>query len=132
MAITNLHVLKHLNGSPVQEKDLRRGLKVTFPSGMGGVFTGKCTYLDDKLARFESIQRDWPVSIEVIFDVPDLTDEEFGRVLPLVNKFDAKIDRTLLNRASELGYVTIQSWTQNHLTEKGIKRRDLLSGSTEK
>lgn len=77
MKTTNIELAKNINGSPLNESQIKLGLLVNFPSPVGGTITHKCTALNSNEATFESTNKDWPVEFVVKFNQPDLTLEEF-------------------------------------------------------
>lgn len=130
MAITNLHLVK-LNGKPVQKSDLFIGMRAQIPSGAGGMVEALLVSMDDSEAVFKSTNRHWPVELDVLFNVPDLTDEEFGRLPDAIANFNKLAAsqatyRALVHKAARLGYAVVQSYTQCSLTEAGASRCSAL------
>jgi hypothetical protein len=118
MAVTNLHLAKHLDGSPVNISDLKIGLLVTFPSGMGGVFNMRCVLLNDNVAEFKNTHKDWPTEVVCDLNAEDLTTDELKQLVEAMDAFDSwrkmptKEQHILVHRAHELGYVNQRSYTQ--------------------
>lgn len=124
MTSTNLHLLKTCDGKPVNKDQIRVGMKVTFPSGAGGVLNACCRHFCSESALFVSLVKDWPARLEVRFNQEDLTDDEFIQLLEDIKLAESyKLNnRALLHRGAELGYVKLFSYTQLHLTEKAYER----------
>lgn len=124
MAITNLHKAKHPSGAPVLVEELRIGVVVNFPSGMGGSFTCKCVSLDEGAAVFNSTMRDWPVSFICELNAIDLTPTEISQLNTAMRDcgiYTGKGEqRELIRRAIALGYLDSASSTQIHWSQKGV------------
>jgi hypothetical protein len=124
MAITNLHKAKHLNKNPVSVEELRIGMIVDFPSGMGGSFTCRLESLDEDTAVFKSTMKDWPATFICKLNEPDLTPDEFKRLeqalIDCGNLEGTPEQRNLMIRAGELGYFEVRSTTQIYWTQKGL------------
>jgi len=127
MATTNIHKTKHLSGNPVQEGDIQPGLKVTYPSGAGGVVTCECLSVNEDMAEFKSTNKDWPISFTMKFNQPEFTLEEFQdlrealRAYDSWNSFPTDDQRRLVHKAADLGYAAVRSYTQANWTEKGVE-----------
>lgn len=129
MAVTNLHKAKHLNKNPVLVEELRIGMIVDFPSGMGGTFTCRLESLDKDTAVFKSTMKDWPATFICKLNEPDLTQDEFKKLeqaqIDCGNFEGTPEQRELMIRAVELGYFEARSTSQIYWTQKGL---DVVKG----
>lgn len=126
-ATTNIHKAKHLDGSRVSKDDIKPGLKVTFPSGMGGLFTYECTSVDAEKASFQCCNAGWTeLTEEIVFVANDFGIDDFHALADALNAFRktgaviTQEDRDIVTRADRLGYATAISHTQASWTEKGL------------
>ena len=122
-----------MNGKAVSVEDIKIGLKVDFPSGMGGTLTHKCVKICPDCAEFESTNKDYPGSFVIKFNQPDFTPIEFDFLQNALISF-SKIgtiptgkERSIVIRAVELGYAFKSSYTQAGWTEEGIDAYRLTS-----
>lgn len=126
MAVSNIRNVRTLDGKDLELEDVQVGLKVNAPSGLGGSFTYECVSLEGGKATFNCCHKSFPRELVIVFDVPDLTDEEMNLFSEAINAYDRSLptqsQRELVNRASELGYASILSHTQAHWTQHGIDR----------
>lgn len=135
MAITNIHLAKNLDLSPLQHDQIRLGLRIKYPSGAGGFITGECRKLTEDAAEFVSTNPHWPYNLVVKFNQPDLTDEEFVLLLEIIKRIRSPLaiasqeDMKHIARATELGYLSSISVSQRTLTEKAFVRIELLQCS---
>lgn len=133
MPTTNLCLTKHLDGNPVKESDLKIGLKIIGPSLTGGVLTYRCTSTTASEAVFKSIDKNWPVDLVMKFNAPDMGLEEFVQLSVALKNYcwvgngPSDGERALVQRAHQLGYAFISSYTQAQWTEKGMKMLNELS-----
>ncbi|UUA75142.1 hypothetical protein [Cellvibrio sp. QJXJ] len=119
MAVTNLHNAKLADGSPVKVADLKIGLVISSPSGMGGAFNYKCVRLTEDSALFKNLHKGWEED-ELLCELKadDLTDEEYKQLDDAIkafegfNSFPSDEQRKLVHRAHKLGYVNQLSFTQ--------------------
>lgn len=126
MAVTNLHKAR-IAGKPVTKKMLKPGIKANFPSGSGGVVLCTLKRLTSDEAVFESENTDWPITYVCKFNEPDLTEDEILQISDALKALSGMFNqtpeqRTLLNRAEALGYVTSMSYTQYFWSDFGISR----------
>jgi hypothetical protein len=125
MATLNIHKAKHKDGKAVSVEDIKVGVKLDFPSRVGGIISCICTELNDKEAIFESTNKDWPTSNVISFNEPELTLEEIrdlGDALKAYNSWNNRItseQRALVTRADLHGYAIIRSYTQANWTTLG-------------
>lgn len=133
--ITNIVWAKnHTSGTCLKKEDIKEGVLITFPSGMGGVFTYKCISVDSKLAIFKTINRDFSYFLEMLFDQPPF---DLGNMMKLEGALKAfsngapnKAERGLVYRAYELGYAHYLSHMQASWSYFGIEEvKRLKSGS---
>jgi hypothetical protein len=126
MAISNLALAKHLDGSSVSANDIKVGLLVNFPSGLGGVIEHKCVNVTAEKAEFYSTNKEWPTGFTMILNVADFTLEDFElltEALVAYSKWDkhpTDEQRAIVRKAHELGYAYSISHTQANWTDKGI------------
>lgn len=127
MATTNIVHAKLANGTKVNEEDIKVGLEIVYPSGLGGVLDYRCESVDAEKAVFRSLNKDWPLCLSMEFNKPDLTPQEFIALALAVNVIDSytstatQEQRQLAHRAHELGYVNLRSTTQVRWTDEGIE-----------
>ncbi len=117
-----------INGRVIQRSDIKVGVLVHFPSGLGGSFEYVCISVDSKKAlfkvhkpkRYEGIIGHWQQEVVVEFDVPDFTMAEWMQVSRIIrNGLIGDYDRQLMGKAYELGYAEYYnqwSWTQYGLS----------------
>jgi hypothetical protein len=134
MPTTNIALAKHFDGKPVKSEEISIGLRVHYPSGLGGVFVCRCVSKDDEKAIFKSQHKDWPFQFEMKFGQPDFTARETLLFSEAINAYSSSRttpndeQRKIVYRAQELGYAVIQSYTQAHLTDSGYEKiRELCS-----
>lgn len=126
MATTNLHLVQYKGKAP-SVSDLHVGMRVRIPSGASGMVEAILVTLNEEEAIFKSINKAWPIELDVLFNVPDLTEEEF-ELLPDAVALYGKMSvsqskyRALVNKAAKLGYVSVQSYTQCSYTDAGVLR----------
>jgi hypothetical protein len=134
MKTTHIALAKHLDGRPVLESDLKVGLEIHYPSGMGGVFKYRCKSIDDKSAVFINQHKDWPGTLVMEFAQPDFTLEDFQKLaeaLKAINSFGCVITNEqslMIHRAHILGYAYQRSYTQAGWTENGVEQFRVLKG----
>ncbi|MFA0809359.1 hypothetical protein [Microbulbifer epialgicus] len=127
MATTNLDQMKHINGQPVTEADVKVGLAVMFPTAVGGSVKYECVSKKSDVAEFKSQNKNWPDSFDVRFSQPEFTVDEFENLAEALRKFNTSgeavtsEERSLVLRAQELGYARQFSHTQASWTEKGVE-----------
>lgn len=132
MKTTHIALAKHLDGKPVVENDLKVGLEIHYPSGMGGVFKYRCKSIDDKSAVFTNQHKDWPGTLVMEFAQPDFTLEDFEKLaeaLKAINSFGFVITNEqalLIHRAHVFGYAYRLSYTQAGWSEKGVEQFGVL------
>lgn len=128
MPTTNISIAKHLDSKPVKPEEIRIGLKLHFPSGVGGVVACRFVSIDKQMAVFKSENKDWPLSYGIKFNQPDFTDEETLFFSECIKAYSSSLStpneeqRKIVYRAQELGYAVIQSYTQAHLTDSGYEK----------
>lgn len=128
MATKNLAHATHIDGSRINPEEIKKGLLVYFPSGLGGVLKCECTHVDSEFALFESQYKEWPNTFKVEFGVEDLPPEEFESLLEAMRAYDScgrlptDEQRALVNKANSLGYVYCRSYTQANWAEMGRLR----------
>lgn len=123
-----------IDGRILERADIRVGVKVEFPSGMGGWFTYVCTESEQNFANFtalggyKDIIASWQLTVSVEFDVPDFTLDEWNDLAKAMRwSFHSGVDgmpvyfRELIGKADALGYVDYLSFTQFQWTEFGVK-----------
>ncbi len=118
-----------IDGRVLSRSDIKVGVLVRFPSGTGGSFEYKCVSVDEKSAlfkvnkpeRYKGVLSKWYEEVLVEFDVPDLTVTEWLDLAKSirVNPNITSLQRSLLSRADDLGYVRLISYTQCQWTEYG-------------
>lgn len=133
MAISNGSNVRTLDGKAIEKEDIKVGLKVQAPSGLGGSFTYECVSLDADKATFSCCHKSYPRELVIKFDIPDFTDEEIHSLAEALRAYDSSMksasqaQRALVIRASELGYAQVRSHTQAHWTQLGVDRYNNLS-----
>lgn len=133
--ITNLHKATKLDNTPITEEDLKVGLEVYMKHG-SGVIRCKCTYNHDNLAKFESINPDWPLEVVMEKNVDDYTIEDFDELNDALDAFSWPTGPTVsqisvVMRGDVMGYANYMSYTQASWTEKGIEKyRELEDENT--
>jgi len=136
MATTNLFKAK-INGISVTEEQLKEGLIVDYPSGMGGTIRCECVALNKEGAEFLPANKSLPkwLGFTVRFNQPDLSLADFQALEEALTAFSAfkkhpsTEDRALVVKAHELGYVNQSSYTQANWTPKGLERLEELASA---
>ncbi len=124
--ITHLHKASNFDGSRVCVEQIQVGFDCYFRNNSGGVLRYRCTSLNDSIARFESLNKDWPGSFNVELNAHDLTDAEFVVLVVAMKDFTPLYltpeEIKVLSRAESLGYISRQSYTQTSWLNLGIAR----------
>ena len=132
MATTHIKLAKHLNGSPVKESDLKAGLVIYYPSGLGGMFRYRCKSVDEHSALFVCINDGWDYELEMKFSQPDFDLEDFRALSAAIEAFNklgtypTDEQREKVRKAHVLGYASQLSYTQVHWTQLGVNTYNQL------
>jgi len=128
MLTTNIILATHLDGTRLKDADLKIGLQVYYPSGLGGVFKFECVSLDSDSAEFDCITPEWPRTLTMKFKQDDFILAEFERLSLALKAYEGfgslptDDDRAIAYKAQELGYARVNSYCQAHWTELGIEK----------
>lgn len=123
--ITNIHKATLIDGSPLNEDDLKEGVEIFMKNG-SGVLRCKCVENTDEKAVFDSLNPDWPYTYIMDKQAEDLTLDEFESLKEALLAFSAfgnlptDEQRDIVIRADQLGYANYISFTQAHWTKDGI------------
>lgn len=131
MADMNLRKGK-IQGRTLERSDIKLGVEVEFPSGMGGLLKYTCTTLTERFAKFKVNPGykdigSWLAFVIVEFDVPEFTGDDWEALdiaLSKASKASAVLsdtERAILFKADKYGYINALSWTQFSWTEYGIE-----------
>ena len=126
MAISNLALAKNLDGSSVSPSDIKVGLLVNFPSGLGGSIEHECVSVTSEKAEFNSTNKEWPTEFTMVFNEPEFSREDFELLAGALvdyskwDKHPTDEQRSIVQKAHELGYAYSISHTQANWTDKGI------------
>ena len=121
--ITNIHKAKMQTGKMLTDDQFCVGLQVDIRRGAGAI-KHECISDDEERAVFKSIHPDWPGEVVMEKDAEDLSISELKEVNEIMNRFHiAKpIERALVRRADELGYVSQMSYSQVGWLDNGLLR----------
>ena len=134
MAITNIMNLQRIPGTgegEIQPSEIVVGFEVYGPAVTSGVLRYKCEYCDSEIAIFKCLDPEWKGhiwDIDIEFNAPDFSDEDMFALSDAVKAFDSMLktpsanDRALVRTAEKHGLAVYRSFTQAHLTERGIER----------
>jgi hypothetical protein len=128
MKTTHIALAKHFDGTPVVERDLKVGLEIHYPSGLGGVFRYRCKSVDEKSAVFICLNKDWPGELEMEFSQPDFMLEDFEQLAEALKVLNTRVSlltnvqSLVIHRAHIFGYAYRRSYTQAGWTEKGVEQ----------
>jgi len=128
MAVTNLALIKGLDGKSVRVEDIVQGVEVYYPSGAGGIVKYKCISITSEQAEFVSEYKEWPGKFTMMFNYPDFDKAEFVALKNALDSFSEfnrlpnHEERQIVGRAHSLGYAIQLSYTQVAWTKEGIMR----------